>query len=290
MASLNPAAAEFVPSSFKSDVSFGSHGDEAEVEQEHGISEAELEELEAAELWVATMAEMEEAEASEIGSVGLGLGVGCGVGLGFGGPLNLAAAVPALGQAAQGVAAGLGGVGGALGGGAAAARAAVRGLGVRGLDVGAGCGVGVGYGFGAGLMLKPSALAQAADAGAALLARLGSLPGGLQPQAAVGAPQLGPRGGGAQQAQAPQPQPARPPPAAPAGAAPQQPDPVLARALLQAQQDIAALRRQTRQLRDALCKLDGDAPVCARPGGRRRRRGAGEHGASGSSSDGWGDA
>lgn len=47
-----------------------------------------------------------------------------------------------------------------FGGAGAAARAAVKGLGLQGLDAGFGCGVGIGYGFGAGLMLKPSVAEQ----------------------------------------------------------------------------------------------------------------------------------
>lgn len=67
-----------------------------------------------------------------------------------------------LGQAAQGISAGLGGLSTLLGGAGNSARQAVQGLGVRGLDAGAGCGVLAGYFFGAGLMLKPSALEQVA--------------------------------------------------------------------------------------------------------------------------------
>jgi hypothetical protein len=74
-----------------------------------------------------------------------------------------------LGQASQGVSAGLGSLSSALGGAGTAARSAVRGLGVKGLDAGFGCGVGVGYGFGAGLMLKPSAAQQLVAAGSQLL-------------------------------------------------------------------------------------------------------------------------
>lgn len=59
-----------------------------------------------------------------------------------------------------GVSSGLGQVGGLMGGMGTGARAAVRGLGVRGLDAGFGCGVGIGYGVGAGLFLKPSAAQQ----------------------------------------------------------------------------------------------------------------------------------
>lgn len=55
-----------------------------------------------------------------------------------------------LGQAAQGISSGLGGVSSWLGAAGASARQATRGLGVPGLDVGAGCGVLAGYYFGAG--------------------------------------------------------------------------------------------------------------------------------------------
>lgn len=74
-----------------------------------------------------------------------------------------AGALPALGQAAQGVSAGLGQLPGFLGT-AGTLRGAVQRLGVKGLDAGIGCGVGVGYGFGAGLMLKPGALEAAGHA------------------------------------------------------------------------------------------------------------------------------
>jgi hypothetical protein len=70
------------------------------------------------------------------------------------------AAIPVLGQASQGISAGLGGLSTALGGAGTAARNTIRGLGITGLDAGFGCGVGLGYGFGAGLMLKPSAAQQ----------------------------------------------------------------------------------------------------------------------------------
>jgi hypothetical protein len=75
------------------------------------------------------------------------------------------AAIPVLGQASQGISAGLGSLSSTLGGASSAARSAVRGLGVKGLDAGFGCGVGLGHGFGAGLMLKPSAVQQLAAAG-----------------------------------------------------------------------------------------------------------------------------
>jgi len=68
----------------------------------------------------------------------------------------LAGSLPVLGQAVQGISAGLAGVSGMMGGAGAAARQIVKGLGVQGLDVGLGCGVGIGYGFGVGLMLRPS--------------------------------------------------------------------------------------------------------------------------------------
>ncbi|WIA16421.1 hypothetical protein OEZ85_013112 [Tetradesmus obliquus] len=100
----------------------------------------------------------------QLGTVGLGIGVGCGVGVGFGGPVSLAT-VPVLGQASQGISAGLGSLSTAVGGAGAAARAAVQQLGIRGFDAGFGCGVGLGYGFGAGLMLKPSAAQQLLAAG-----------------------------------------------------------------------------------------------------------------------------
>eukprot|EP00884_Botryococcus_braunii_P011196 jgi/Botrbrau1/20077/Bobra.200_1s0081.2 len=47
---------------------------------------------------------------------------------------------------------------GATGGIGSKVRTQVRGLGVRGLDLGFGCGVGLGYGFGVGLMLRPGVL------------------------------------------------------------------------------------------------------------------------------------
>lgn len=77
--------------------------------------------------------------------------------------------LPVLGQAVQGISAGLAGVSSMMGGAGAAARQVVKGLGVRGLDVGLGCGVGVGYGFGVGLMLRPSALDHAIAAGSGML-------------------------------------------------------------------------------------------------------------------------
>jgi hypothetical protein len=72
--------------------------------------------------------------------------------------------VPVLGQASQGISAGLGGLSSWLGTAGASARQAARGLGVPGLDVGAGCGVLAGYYFGAGLMLKPSVVSQVTQA------------------------------------------------------------------------------------------------------------------------------
>lgn len=73
-------------------------------------------------------------------------------------------AVPVLGPATQGISSSLGGVSSWLGSAHASARAAARGLGVPGLDVGAGCGVLAGYYVGAGLMLKPSVVQQVKQA------------------------------------------------------------------------------------------------------------------------------
>lgn len=98
-------------------------------------------------------------------------------------------AVPVLGQAAQGISAGLGGVSTWLGTAGQSARQAARGLGVPGLDVGAGCGVLAGYYFGAGLMIKPSVVDQVARATTALAGAGGPLPlcgSGREGPAAVG--------------------------------------------------------------------------------------------------------
>jgi hypothetical protein len=73
------------------------------------------------------------------------------------------AAVPVLGQASQGISAGLAGLSTTLGGAGAAARNTIRGLGVTGLD----------SGFGAGLMLKPSAAQQLLTAGSQLVGEWG---------------------------------------------------------------------------------------------------------------------
>lgn len=83
--------------------------------------------------------------------------------------LVVAGALPVLGQASQGIQAGLSSLTAALAGAGTTARAAVRGLGITGLDAGFGCGVGIGYGFGAGLMLKPSAAEHLMRAGSTLL-------------------------------------------------------------------------------------------------------------------------
>lgn len=79
--------------------------------------------------------------------------------------------MPIFGQAVQGISAGLGGVLPIVSGAGAAARAAVKGLGIQGLDAGVGCGVGIGYGFGAGLMVKPSVVEYALKSGSQLLGK-----------------------------------------------------------------------------------------------------------------------
>lgn len=49
-------------------------------------------------------------------------------------------------------------------------------------------------------------------------------------------------------------------------------DPIVTRLLLQQQADIAALRQQNRQLRDAVCRIDPKAAVCKGWKGRGSRR------------------
>ena len=75
-----------------------------------------------------------------VGGTGAGLLVGCGAGLGFLTPLQLHS-IPVLGQLASGLGQGLGSADAALGGLGGALRRRARGLGVKGLDLGAGCGV-----------------------------------------------------------------------------------------------------------------------------------------------------
>jgi hypothetical protein len=110
-----------------------------------------------------------------VGGTGAGVFVGCGAGIGIVTPVSLHS-IPVLGQLASSLAASLGSLNAATGGLATAARGRVRGLGVRGLDLGFGCGVMLGYGWGAGLMLSPTAQQSVAhglrDAGQRLLARL----------------------------------------------------------------------------------------------------------------------
>lgn len=50
-------------------------------------------------------------------------------------------------------------------------------------------------------------------------------------------------------------------------------DPVMARLLLQQQADIAVLKKQNKQLRAAVCKLDPNAAVCRGVGDSSRRKG-----------------
>lgn len=110
-----------------------------------------------------------------VGSTGAGLFVGCGAGVGIITPIALHS-IPLLGQLASSLSSSLGSLNHASGGLFSAARGRVRGLGVRGLDMGFGCGIVLGYGYGAGLYLKPTALqslAQAAQAtGQSVLAAL----------------------------------------------------------------------------------------------------------------------
>lgn len=110
-----------------------------------------------------------------VGSTGAGLFVGCGAGVGIVTPIALHS-VPLLGQLASSLSSSLGSLNHASGGLFSAARGRLRGLGVRGLDMGFGCGIVLGYGYGAGLYLKPTALqslAQAAQgAGQRVLAAL----------------------------------------------------------------------------------------------------------------------
>lgn len=77
-----------------------------------------------------------------------------------------------ISSATAGISSGLSQAGAALGGAGGAARRAVWGLGIRGLDAGFGCGVGIGYGW--GVVLKPSALEDLGRAaGACICACLG---------------------------------------------------------------------------------------------------------------------
>jgi len=58
--------------------------------------------------------------------------------------------------------------------------------------------------------------------------------------------------------------------AQPSSTTPQQ-DPVTMRLLLQQQADIAALKRQNKQLREAVCRIYPEDPVCRSRRGRRER-------------------
>lgn len=68
-------------------------------------------------------------------------------------------------------------------------------------------------------------------------------------------------------------------------------DPLVLRSLLQLQGDVAQLRRQSRQLRRAVCRLDPKLPLCdasSNQGQRRgRRRGGGGSSDGGGGSSGW---
>lgn len=199
------------------------------------------------------------------------------MGIGWGGPLNLAS-LPLLGQAAQGVTAGVSALPSSITGSAAAARALIRRVGVPGLDAGIGCGVGLGYGFGAGVMLRPSALEQVAAAGSALMGALAAalpLNRHATGSGSVAAHGSGEAGAGAQMSPSLQQQQQQQMllPAAAAAAHGQQPlqqqpqpDALLSRALLQQQQEVVQLRQQVRTLRHSLCELHPSAPVCAAGG------------------------
>ena len=92
-----------------------------------------------------------------MGASGAGVFVGCGAGVGLVTPVSLHS-IPLLGPLASSLSSSLGQLNSAAGGVGSAARSRVRGLGVRGLDLGAGCGAMLGYGYGAGLFLAPGAL------------------------------------------------------------------------------------------------------------------------------------
>ncbi|GBF90527.1 hypothetical protein Rsub_03523 [Raphidocelis subcapitata] len=251
----------------------------------------------AADEWVPRTASPGFPLAPRIAAFGAGVGVGCGVGLGVGRPVSLSA-VPLLGQATSGMAAGLGaslgGAGAALQGAGAEARRRVQGLGVAGLDAGFGCGVGVGYGFfAAGLLLKPSVIEAVREGASELAGRaVDAVQGSLR---ALGVPlpaeQPWPDGGAATaQLQAPPPFVAQQLLPSAAGAAPQregQPargaaargpadataaaglgsDREVLRALLRHERTIRRLERQNRALRAALCGAHPKAAVCGRGGG-----------------------
>jgi hypothetical protein len=65
----------------------------------------------------------------------------------------------------------------------------------------------------------------------------------------------------------------------PSSSSAQQPDALLMRTLLQQQDQLTSLRRETRALRAAVCKLDPCAAVCLRPRGSGGRSGSSDGGA-----------
>lgn len=115
-----------------------------------------------------------------VGSTGAGLFVGCGAGVGIVTPVALHS-IPLLGQLASSLSSSLGSLNHASGGLFSAARSRVRGLGVRGLDIGFGCGIMLGYGYGAGAYMKPTALQSVVQAAQAAGQRvLATLPEPVQ--------------------------------------------------------------------------------------------------------------
>jgi len=227
--------------------------------------------------WPPALAAASLPVAFRFGAAGAGLFAGCGAGVGFWRPVDLAG-VPGLASVAGGVAAGLSAAGAPLGGAGAALRRAIGGLGVRGLDAGMGCGVGLGYGVGAGLFLKPNAVESlaAGAASCAHWARERLAAAGLHLPSAAAPEPSSPAGAAGWEAAAAA---ARPPPgpAAAAGPSGRPPPPppaaaldrgvsddlrIISSTLLRQEAELAALRAEGRELRRALCRLDGSAPFC----------------------------